>query len=287
MLKTLSSANAGTIVIGGERQVNRLGYGAMRLTGPGVWGEPANPEEAVSVLRRVVELGVNFIDTADMYGPFVSDMLIKKALHPYQDNLVIATKVGLVRSGPASFAPLGRPEYLRQQIELSLRHLGLECIDLLQLHRIDPTVELSEQLGELVLMQQEGKIRHLGLSGVTVEQLEDARQYIEVASVQNLYNFSMRETETVLEYCEQNGIVFIPYGPIAAGRLVKSDGVLHDVAKRLDATSSQIALAWLLKRSPIILPIPGTSSVAHLEQNIAATGIQLSDEDYGILCKSV
>ncbi|AIQ64524.1 oxidoreductase [Paenibacillus stellifer] len=271
---------SGTFTIGGDLKVNRLGYGAMQLTGPGIWGEPRDPEKAVRVLQRAVELGVNFIDTADSYGPFIADKYIRQALHPYRDGLIIATKVGLTRSGPNDWRPVGRPEYLRQQTELNLRNLGLETIDLLQLHRIDPKVPLAEQLGELTLLQQEGKIRHIGLSEVSVEQLEEASQYAKIVSVQNLYNLSQRTAEPVLEYAESHNLAFIPWFPLATGALAKEGGKLDTLSKRLGAKPSQLALAWLLKRSKVTLPIPGTSSVAHLEENIEAAGITLSDADF-------
>jgi pyridoxine 4-dehydrogenase len=279
----LPAAASGRFTIGGDLPVTRLGYGAMRLTGPGIWGDPADPDEAVRVLRRAVELGVDFIDTADSYGPFVSEMLIKKALHPYPEGLVIATKAGLARGGPDDWRPLGRPEYLRQQCELSLRHLGLERIDLHQLHRIDPKVTLEDQLGELVLLQQEGKIRHIGLSEVSVAQIEQARGLATIVSVQNLYNLADRSAEDVLRHCEEQGLGFIPWFPSAAGELAKPGGPLAQAAKAHGATPAQLALAWLLRRSPVMLPIPGTSSVAHVEENIAAAGITLTDEEYKAL----
>lgn len=274
---------SGSYAIGGDVHVHRLGYGAMRLTGPGVWGDPRDPEEAVRVLRRAVELGVNFIDTADSYGPFVADLLIRKALHPYPDNMVIATKAGLTRSGPNIWLPVGRPEYLRQQLELNLRHLGLERIELFQLHRIDAKVPLAEQIGELQRLQQEGKIRHIGLSEVTVEQMEEAGRYARIVSVQNLYNLITRKSENVLDYAEAHNIAFIPWFPLATGKLAETGGPLSDMAAKYEATPSQLALAWLLKRSPVMLPIPGTSSVRHLEENMGAAAIRLSDEDFTAL----
>lgn len=278
---------SGTFSLGGDLPVHRLGYGAMQLTGPGIWGEPKDPGEAVQVLRRAVELGVTFIDTADSYGPFVSEQLIHKALHPYPDDLVIATKAGLSRGGPDDWRPLGRPEYLRQQTELSLRHLGVERIDLFQLHRIDPKVPLAEQLGELLLMEQEGKIRHIGLSEVTVEQIKDARKIAGIVSVQNLYNIADRSAEDVLDYAEREGLGFIPWFPMATGELARPGGPLDSTARQHGASPSQLALAWLLRRSPVMLPIPGTSRVAHLEQNMAAAEITLTDKEFSELADTV
>ncbi|MBF6340320.1 aldo/keto reductase [Nocardia abscessus] len=277
------AAASGTFAIGGDLPVHRLGYGAMQLTGPGVWGDPKDPDEAVRVLRRAVELGVNFIDTADSYGPFVSENLIRKALHPYREDLVIATKAGLTRQGPNEWRPVGRPEYLRQQAELSLRHLGLDRIDLYQLHRIDPQVPLADQLGELVALQQEGKIRHIGLSQVSVEQLRQAREHATIASVQNLYNLANRADEDVLNYAEQESIGFIPWFPIATGELAAPGGPLAAISAEHGASPAQLALAWLLRRSPVVLPIPGTSSVAHVEENIAAARITLTDDEFEAL----
>ncbi|MFE7871413.1 aldo/keto reductase [Micromonospora humida] len=277
---------SGTYRIGGDLQVDRLGYGAMQITGPGVWGDPKDPAEAVRVLRRAYELGVTFIDTADSYGPFVSELLIREALHPYADDLVIATKAGLTRSGPGDWRPVGRPEYLRQQCELSLRHLGLESIGLYQLHRIDAKVPLEDQLGELALLKQEGKIRHIGLSEVTVAQIEAAQKITPIVSVQNLYNLADRSAEDVLEHCERNDLAFIPWFPIATGNLAKPGGPLDAIATGHDATPAQLALAWLLRRSPVMLPIPGTSSVGHLEENVAAAQVQLTDEEYDSLAKA-
>jgi pyridoxine 4-dehydrogenase len=258
----------------------------MQLTGKGVWGDPRDPEEAVRVLRRAVELGVNFIDTADSYGPFVSEMLIREALHPYSEDLVIATKVGLTRHGPGIWKPLARPEYIRQQCHLSLRHLGLERIELYQLHRIDEKVPLDEQLGELVALQQEGLIHHIGLSEVTVEQLEAAQQHARIVSVQNLYNLSNRKAEDLLERCERDGIGFIPWFPLATGELARPGGPLDEIAQEHEATPSQLALAWLLRRSPVMLPIPGTSSVSHLEENMRAAEIELSEDEVEALGRS-
>ncbi|NES12190.1 MULTISPECIES: aldo/keto reductase [Micromonospora] len=277
---------SGIYRIGGDLQVDRLGYGAMQLTGPGVWGDPKDPAEAVRVLRRAYELGVTFIDTADSYGPFVSELLIKEALHPYADDLVIATKAGLTRSGPGDWRPVGRPEYLRQQCELSLRHLGLDCIPLYQLHRIDEKVPLEDQLGELALLKQEGKVRHIGLSEVTVEQIEAARRITPVVSVQNLYNLADRSAEAVLDHCERNDLAFIPWFPIATGNLARPGGPLDAISTEHGATPAQLALAWLLRRSPVMLPIPGTSSVAHLEENVAAAEVQLTDDEFEALAKA-
>jgi pyridoxine 4-dehydrogenase len=274
---------SGTFAIGGETTVHRLGYGAMQLTGQGVWGEPDDHDEAIRVLRRAVELGVDFIDTADSYGPFVSEQLIREALHPYPEGLVIATKGGLTRAGPGDWRAVGRPEYLRQQCELSLRHLGLERIELYQLHRIDPKVPVAESLGELVKLQQEGKIHHIGLSEVTVEELEEAQQTATIATVQNLYNLTNRTAEPLLEHCEEQGIGFIPWFPLATGKLSEPGGPLDELAHQQDASPSQLALAWLLRRSPVMLPIPGTSSVEHVEENLAAAEIELSDEQFEAL----
>ncbi|GAA5046544.1 aldo/keto reductase [Nocardia callitridis] len=276
------AAQSGTFALGGEIPVRRLGYGTMQLTGEGVWGDPKDPDEAVRVLRRAAELGVTFFDTADSYGPFVSETLLRRALHPYADDIVIATKAGLSRPGPGEWLPLGRPEYLRQQLELSLRHLGLEHIDLYQLHRIDPKVPLADQLGALATLRDEGKIRHIGLSEVTVEQVEQARKITEIASVQNLYNLANRGAEALVEYAEAHNIAFIPWFPMATGELAKPGGPL-DTFARADATPSQLALAWLLRRSPVIVPIPGTSSVAHVEENTAAATITLTDAEYAEL----
>ncbi|MFH8793564.1 aldo/keto reductase [Streptomyces sp. NPDC017941] len=278
---------SGTFALGGDLPVNRLGYGAMQLTGPGVWGEPKDRDEAVRVLRRAVELGVTFIDTADSYGPFVNEVLIQEALKPYADDLVIATKGGFTRSGPDAWSAVGRPEYLRQQTELSLRHLGVERIDLYQLHRIDEQVPLADQLGELTLLQKEGKIRHIGVSEVTLEQLEAAREHAEIVSVQNRYNLVDRGSEDVLAYAERENIAFIPWYPMATGELARPGGPLDAAATDHGASPSQLALAWLLRRSPVVLPIPGTSRVAHLEQNVAAAGITLDDAQFEALAAAV
>lgn len=279
----LTAQASGTFTIGGDLTVNRLGYGAMRITGDGIWGEPRNPEEARNVLRRAVELGVNFIDTADSYGPEVSERLIGETLSPYPADLVIATKGGLTRSGPNKWLPVGRAEYLRQCVEMSLRRLRLQRIDLYQLHRIDPRVPMEESLGELKKLQEEGKIRHIGLSEVKPEEVEQARKIVDVVTVQNRYNLGDREHEDTLQYCEQHGIGFIPWFPVAAGKLAQAGGVLDQAAKRHEASVAQIALAWLLHRSPVILPIPGTSSVEHLEQNIGAASVKLSAEEWSTI----
>ncbi len=282
-MTTSTTSPGGTFALGARTTVNRLGYGAMQLTGRGVWGDPDDRAEAVAVLRRAVELGVTFIDTADAYGPFVADKLIREALHPYPDDLVIATKAGLTRSGPGGWHPVGRPEYLRQQAELSLRHLGLERIELFQLHRIDPKVPLAEQVGELKLLQDEGKIGHIGLSEVSVAQLLEAQQTVAIASVQNRFNLADRSAEDLLEHAEANDIAFIPWFPLATGKLAAEGGPLAALAAEHDATPSQLALAWLLRRSPVLLPIPGTSTVAHLEDNMAAASIELTDEQFSAL----
>jgi pyridoxine 4-dehydrogenase len=260
--------------------VHRLGFGAMRIVGDGVWGEPADRQAALDVVRRAVELGVDFIDTADSYGPNISEEILAEALYPYKDGLKIATKVGFTRTGPHQWIPVGRPEYLRQQTELSLRKLKVDTLDLLQLHRIDPKVDAEEQFGVLRELQDEGKVRALGLSQVSVEELEAAGKYFTVSTVQNRYNLTDRSSEDVLRYSEENGIGFIPWAPISAGELAQPGSPLDEAAKRLGATTSQVALAWLLRRSPVMMPIPGTGSVKHLEENMAAAGITLDDETY-------
>lgn len=288
MITTTGPARAsGEFLLGGTLSVVRLGFGSMQLTGPGVWGDPKDPDEAVRVLRRAVDLGINLIDTADSYGPVVAEQLIKKALHPYADGVVIATKAGLTRSGPGDWRPVGRPEYLRQQAEMSLRHLGLERIELFQLHRIDPKVSLADQIGELKLLQEEGKISHIGLSEVSVEELKAAQETADIASVQNLYNLADRSAESLVEFAETQNIAFIPWFPLATGALAKSGGPLDTLASRHGATPSQLALAWLLRRSPVMLPIPGTSSVAHLEDNTDAAGLSLSNEEFDELSSIV
>lgn len=269
--------------IGGDLRVRRLGFGAMQITGPGIWGEPADHDEAIRVLRRAVEAGVTLIDTADSYGPFVSENLIKEALHSYPDDLVIATKGGLVRPAPGAWDSDGRPEHLRQALEGSLGRLGLERIDLYQLHRIDPAVPADDQIGELAALQKEGKIRHIGLSEVSVAELKHAQSIVEIVSVQNLYNLTNRQSDDVLEYATANDIGFIPWFPLATGELATPGSVLDKAAQRHDATPAQLALAWLLHKSPVMLPIPGTSKVAHLDENLAAATITLTHEEAAAL----
>src|SRR5258708_14232457 len=279
-MTTLQAEAAGTFTVGGDLNINRLGYGAMRLTGPGIWGEPKDRDEARRVLQRAVELGVNFIDTADAYGPEVSEEIIAEALSPYPDGLVIATKGGFARSGPNKWEMVGRPEYLRQCVEMSLRRLKLESIDLYQLHRIDPKVPVEESLGALKDMQKAGKIRHIGLSEVSPAEIDRAGKTVKIVSVQNQYNLSDRQHEKVPQYCEQHNLAFIPWFPVAAGKLAKAGGPLDQIAKQHNATVAQISLAWLLHHSPVLIPIPGTSSVKHLEENMAAAKLQLSVEEW-------
>lgn len=276
----MTAPASGTFAIGGDLPVVRLGYGAMQITGDGVWGPPRDHDESIRVLRRAVELGITFFDTADSYGPEVSEQLIREALHPYADDVVVATKAGLTRQGPGVWTPLGFPPYLRQQCELSLRRLGVEAIDLFQLHRIDRAYPLEDQVGELRKLQEEGKVRHIGLSEVSVEQLEAARAVADIATVQNLYNLGNRSAEALVDHCEREGIGFIPWFPLATGELSQEDGPLADASREHGATPSQLALAWLLRRSPVMLPIPGTSRVAHLEQNTAAADLELTDEEF-------
>ena len=269
------AARSGSFSIGGDLPVHRLGFGAMQLTGEGVWGEPENRDECLAVLRRCVELGITLIDTADSYGPYVSEELIREALHPYADRLVVATKAGLLRTGPGVWPQCGRPEYLRQECEMSLRRLGLERIDLFQLHRIDPTVPADEQFGLLKDLMDEGKVRHVGLSEVGVDEIKAAQKLVPIATVQNKYNVADRASEDVLSYCEGEKIGFMPWFPLATGKLANPGGPLDDAAKRLNASPSQVALAWLLAKSPVMLPIPGTSKVKHLEQNTGAALLEL------------
>jgi pyridoxine 4-dehydrogenase len=279
---TVTATASGTFAIGGDMEVTRLGFGAMRITGDGIWGPPKDPVAARAVLRRLRSLQVDFIDTADSYGPFVSEDLIREVLHPY-DGIKVATKGGFTRSGPDQWAAVGRPEYLRQCCEMSLRRLGVDTIDLWQLHRIDAKEPREEQFGLMRELQDEGKVRHLGLSEVTVSEIEAAREHFEVATVQNLYNLTERQSEGVLEYCEANGIGFIPWFPLAAGRLAEPGGVVADIASEHGATTGQVALAWLLARSPVMLPIPGTGSPEHLEENVAAAELELSDDEMRLL----
>jgi pyridoxine 4-dehydrogenase len=286
-MTTLSATQSGTFTLGGDLTFNRLGYGAMQITGDGVWGPPKDHDEAVRVLKRAVELGVNFIDTADSYGPVVSEQLIKEALHPYTDDLVIATKAGLTRTGPGEWIPVGRPAYLKQQVELSLRNLGVERIDLIQLHRIDPEIPVADQVGAFKELQEQGKVRHIGLSEVSVEELKEAQKTVEIVSVQNMFNLASRDSEALLDHCTAEGIGFIPWFPLATGGLVKDGGPLAELAAKHDATPSQLALAWLLHRSPVMLPIPGTSSVAHLEDNIGGASITLSEDEQQALSDAV
>jgi aryl-alcohol dehydrogenase-like predicted oxidoreductase len=277
---SMTTTKTTSFTIGGDLPVHRLGFGAMRLTGPMVWGPPAARDGAIALARRARELGVDFIDTADSYGPGVGEEILAEALHPYPDGLVIATKAGQSRPSAKEWTPLGRPEYLRQQAELSLRRLRLDCIDLFQLHRIDPKVPAAEQFGALKRLQDEGKIRHIGLSEVTVAEIEEARLTIDVVSVQNMYNLTDRQYDDVVDYCERERIAFIPWKPIGRGEHAGPDGPVAAVAKELGATSAQTALAWLLRRSPVVVPIPGTSSIAHLEENAGAAHVDLSDEQF-------
>jgi aryl-alcohol dehydrogenase-like predicted oxidoreductase len=277
--QSISAAAAGTITIGGDLTVNRLGFGAMRVTGQGVWGQPPDRERAKAVLRRAVELGVNFIDTADSYGPNVSEELIGETLAPYAPGVVIATKAGLVRPGPGNWQPDARPEHIREAIEGSLMRLKLDRIDLYQFHRPDPNVPFEESVGTFAALRDEGKVRHVGLSNVTVAQLETAQKIVPIVSVQNRYNFDDRSSEDVLDACERAGIAFLPWAPIGGISPLKND-VLARVAKNHDATALQIAIAWLLKRSPVMVPIPGTGSAEHLEENLRAGSIALTDAEF-------
>ncbi len=282
-MTTPNAAGSGTFKIGGDLAVHRLGFGAMRITGDGIWGEPKDRAEAVRVLKRLGDLGVNFIDTADAYGPFVSEELISEALHPYREGLIIATKGGLARTGPNKWEAVGRAGYLRQCVEMSLRRLKLERIDLYQLHRFDEKTPIEESLGELKKMQVEGKIRHIGISEVSIKDIERARKIVNVVSVQNKYNISDRAHEDVVNYCEKENLRFIPWFPVAAGKLAEPGGVLETLAKKHNATTAQLAIAWLLHRSPVVLPIPGTSSVKHLEENVAAAELKLSEAEWSSL----
>jgi pyridoxine 4-dehydrogenase len=284
-IETTDAAAAGTVGLGGDLQVRRLGFGAMRITGEGIWGPPKDRDAAIAVLRRSVDLGVNFIDTADSYGPDVSEELIAEALHPYPGGLVIATKGGLTRSGPSQWERDGRPEHLREACEGSLRRLRVERIDVYQLHAVDPEVPLEESVGALSDLREEGKIGHVGVSNFDTDQLARAREIVPIVSVQNRYSIGDRESEPVLELCERDGIAFIPWFPLGAGGL-DADGAITRIAEAHDANPFQIALAWLLARSPVMLPIPGTSSVAHLEENVAAASLRLAQEEFEELSAS-
>jgi len=285
---------SGTLTIGGDLKVYRLGFGAMRLTGEGIWGPPANKQEAIAVLHRALELGINLIDTADSYGPEVSESLIAEALYPYPKDLVIATKGGLLRPGPGQWLPDGRPEHLREALEGSLRRLRLDRIDIYQFHRPDPRVPFEDSVGELAKMRADGKIRHVGLSNITIEQLAQAQKIVPIVTVQNHYNLASRESERMsaqqseemIDICERQGIGFIPWNPLAAGELARPGGPLDQIAKRHNAKPSQIALAWLLKRSSTMLPIPGTSSVKHLEENVMGATIRLTQEEFEAIDRS-
>ena len=279
----LDASRSGSFAIGGDLKVNRLGFGAMRITGKGIWGPPEDPEQARATLRRLPDLNVDFIDTAESYGPYISEELIGEELAPYAKGTIVATKSGLTRTGPNEWPPLGRPEFLRQGAIQSLRRLKVEVIDLWQLHRIDAKVAREDQFGAIAQLQKDGIIRHAGLSQVSVADIQEAQKYFPVTTVQNLYNFANRESEAVLDYCEANGIGFIPWFPLAGGELVEGHPEAHAITQKHNATPSQIALAWLLKRSPVMLPIPGTGKVKHLEENVAAAAITLSDDDFATL----
>ena len=285
-MKNLTAANSGIFKLGGDLPVHRLGFGAMRITGAGIWGDPKDPAAAKRLLRKVVDLGINLIDTADSYGPEVSERLIAEALHPYPKGLVIATKGGLTRSGPEQWAPVGRPEYLRQCVEMSLRRLKLDCIDLYQLHRIDPQVPAAESLGALKELQRAGKIRHIGLSEVSVKEIEQARKVVKIVSVQNLYNLGNRKSEAALKYCTENELGFIPWFPLAAGEMARKGGPLDKAAKTHGATVSQLALAWLLQKSPVVLPIPGTADSEHLAENVGGASFHLTQSEWDEIEKS-
>jgi Predicted oxidoreductases (related to aryl-alcohol dehydrogenases) len=281
-MATINASASGTFRIGGDLEVNRLGFGAMRITGDGIWGDPADPAKARDTLKKLPELGINFVDTADSYGPYVSEDLIREMLHPYK-GMVIATKGGLTRHGPNIWAAVGRPEYLRQCVLMSLRRLKIDRIDLWQLHRVDEKVPADEQFDVIKEMQKEGLIRHAGLSEVSVEQIEAAQKYFKVATVQNLYNLGNRQSEAVLDHCDKHGIGFIPWFPLAAGELAKEGSVLSKIAGKLGASNGQVALAWLLKRSKVMLPIPGTGDPGHLEENVKGAALELSQADYEAL----
>jgi pyridoxine 4-dehydrogenase len=276
------AAASGTFVLGGDLPVTRLGFGAMRITGPGVWGDPPDRDQAIRVLRRAVALGVDFIDTADSYGPFVSEDLVAEALYPY-DGVTIATKGGFVRPGPGKWYPVGLPAYLRQCVEMSLRRLRVDTIQLYQLHRVDPKIPTADQVGELDTMRREGKIARIGLSEVSVDQITEARLTAPIVSVQNQFNLVDRKSEDVLEHCEREGLGFIPWNPIAVGRLAEEEGPVADIARETGHSPCQVALAWLLRRSPVMLPIPGTGSVSHLEENVGAARVELTDDQFAAL----
>ncbi len=278
-MTSAQTAHTDVFSIGGDLPVHRLGYGAMQLTGPGVWGEPADRQNAAEVVKAAIELGVDFIDTADAYGPDVSEQIIADGAHPYPAGLVIATKAGNTRTGPGEWIPVGRPAYLKQQVELSLRKLKLDRIDLMQLHRIDPEVPVEDQVGAFAELKEQGKVRHIGLSEVSVDEIKKAQAVTEIVSVQNLYNLTNRQSQAVLDFCTEQGIAFIPWFPIATGDLAKPDSPVADIAKELDATPSQVALAWLLAISPVVLPIPGTKSIEHLKDNLGAADVRLSSAD--------
>jgi pyridoxine 4-dehydrogenase len=286
-MSTRNAAASGSFSLGNDLPIHRLGFGAMRITGPGIWGEPRDRDEAKRVLKRLPDLGVNFIDTADAYGPEVSENLIAEALHPYPAGLVIATKGGFTRQGPNKWAVVGRPAYLRQCVEMSLRRLKLERIDLYQLHRIDPEVPVEDSLGELKNMQKEGKIRHIGLSEVSVKEIERAQNSVPIVSVQNKYNIADRTHESVLQHCEKHHLGFIPWFPMEQGKLNKPGSILEQAAKSHQASTAQLALAWLLHHSPVMLPIPGTSSVKHLVENVAAAELKLSESEWQSLEKGI
>jgi pyridoxine 4-dehydrogenase len=280
------AAAAGTLTLGGDLQVRRMGYGAMRITGSGIFGEPPDPEASKAVLRRALELGVNFIDTAESYGPEVSERLIAEALHPYPEGLVIATKGGLPRSSDGGWYPDGRPEHLRESCEGSLRRLRLDRIDVYQLHRVDPNVRLEESVGALAQLRSEGKVRHVGLSNISEEQLDRAREIVPIVSIQNRYSVAERDDDALVDRCERDELAYIPWYPLAAGRVAENSGPRERVAAAHGATAAQISLAWLLHRSPAMLPIPGTNSIEHLEENVAAAGLELTDEEFEALSRT-
>jgi pyridoxine 4-dehydrogenase len=280
------AAAAGTLTLGGDLEVRRMGYGAMRITGSGIFGEPPDPEASKAVLRRALELGVNFIDTAESYGPEVSERLIAEALHPYPDDLVIATKGGLPRSSDGGWYPDGRPEHLRESCEGSLRRLRLDRIDVYQLHRVDPNVRLEESVGALAQLRSEGKVRHVGLSNISEEQLDRAREIVPIVSIQNRYSVAERDDDALVDRCERDELAYIPWYPLAAGRVAENSGPRERVAAAHGATAAQISLAWLLHRSPAMLPIPGTNSIEHLEENVAAAGLELTDEEFEALSRT-